>query len=87
MQAGLIIKYNFSVNAMPKYEKIGLVKSHNHIHIEGMNGIIAFSDSRIEEIIKYIEEKYNVFVMRHSFILHCIKSAGFDTLNAELLMR
>lgn len=70
INAGLVNKHNFSVNAKPQYEKV-YIGNHNHIYMEETSKIIEFSDSRIEEIIKSIEKEYGVVSTRHSFIIYC----------------
>jgi len=72
-KAGLVFKHHFPYSSIPQYEKIQCDNSHNHVYVEGAKEMIEFSDNRINEIIKEVEEKYNVNVVKHSFILYCKK--------------
>ncbi len=76
IDAGLIIKHHFPSQATPQYEKSHITGTHNHIYMEDTNIVMEFSDSRIEEIIKSIESKYNVSAIRHSFIVYCTNKEG-----------
>ena len=71
MEAEMIIKHNFSVKSVPQYEKVRIRENSNHVYVEDTDTVIDFSDVRIEPIIKDIEEKYNVYVIRHSFTIYC----------------
>jgi Fur family ferric uptake transcriptional regulator len=68
-EAGLIIKHCFSQNKV-EYEKFYPEARHNHLYIKDSNKVIEFSDSSIEEIIKYIEETYNITTVGHSFTIY-----------------
>jgi Fur family ferric uptake transcriptional regulator len=68
---GLVIKHHFSAQSVPQYEKFYTNRTHNHIYMEDTQTVIEFSDSRIEVIIKDMEEKYNMYSTKHSFIIYC----------------
>ena len=72
-EAGLLFKHHLPHSPVPQYEKIQSADYHNHICIEDEKEMIEFSDERINLIKKEIEEKYNVSVVKHSFVLYCEK--------------
>jgi len=73
MEAGLVFKHYLPSQTTPQYEKFYGSDAHNHIYIEGSEKMLEFSDKRMEGIKKEIEEKYNVEVVSHAFILYCRK--------------
>jgi Fur family ferric uptake transcriptional regulator len=67
--AGLIVKHHFSEDRV-EYEKFRSDIIHDHLYIKDANKVIEFSDSRVEEIIKHIEETYNITAISHTFAIY-----------------
>ncbi|MDR1181579.1 MAG: transcriptional repressor [Bacteroidales bacterium] len=84
IDAGLITKQHFSPEGFPRYEVSHFRTSHNHICMNDSDTLIEFSDDRIDEIIKNIENVYNVTVTRHSFVIYC-NSKNKDKNNNKLI--
>ena len=73
VDAGLILKHYFPSEPSAQYEKFFNVIAHNHVYMEDINEVFEFSDERIDEIIKEVEKKYKVEIIRHSFTIYCKK--------------
>ncbi len=73
VDAGLILKHYFPSDSSAQYEKFFNVIAHNHVYMEDSDEVFEFSDERINEIVRDVEEKYKVKALRHSFTIYCKK--------------
>lgn len=64
LECGLIVKHVFKNNTA-QYERGYNVLPHEHLICEHCNKVEEFSDSRLDEVIRHVEEKYGFRVERH----------------------
>jgi Fur family ferric uptake transcriptional regulator len=64
--AGVLVKYKFTYQSVPEYEKSFRIRDHNHLVIEKTGKKIEFSDPRIHQVIEDIEKKHHVKVNRYT---------------------
>ena len=71
IECELITNQKFFVKKTHLSEKDSMSECKNHIHNESNGNIIEFSDSRIEDVIKELEKRYDLKATRHTFIVYC----------------
>lgn len=73
----LIIKHHFGYN-FAQYEKYDLTKPHDHIVIDNTGELFEFQYKIPNNIIKKLEEKYNISVSHHSLTLFAKKNNSYN---------
>ena len=73
LACNLIRKHQFGKN-LAQFEKSYEYKRHDHIILTDTEEVIEFSDPRIQEIKKDIEEKYGIRVIHHSLYFYAQKN-------------
>jgi len=69
LECNLVRKHQFGDN-VAKYEKSLFKSKHDHIIITDTGEVLEFSDPRIQEIKKTIEETFHVKVEEHSLYFY-----------------
>ena len=79
LECKLVIKHQFG-NNIAQFERAYNNKKHEHIVCKICGKVEEFSDSRLEEIVEHVEEKYDISVHHHMLyiygICHNCKLAG-----------
>jgi Fur family ferric uptake transcriptional regulator len=73
----LVRKHQFSTN-VAHYEKSFFDGKHDHIIMTDTGEVLEFSDSRIQEIKKTIEEVFGVEIDEHSLYFYATRNVKVD---------
>ncbi|MEM9362951.1 MAG: transcriptional repressor [Bacteroidota bacterium] len=73
IECNLVRKHQFGDN-VAKYEKSLFKTNHDHIIVTDTGEVLEFSDPRIQEIKKTIEQVFNVTVDEHSLYFYGVRN-------------
>jgi len=69
LDCGLVTKHQFGTN-YAQFEKSAMVKLHDHFIFEENGEILEFYDPRMEEILKYVSNLFNVEISHYSLTIY-----------------
>ena len=73
LECKLVIKHQFG-NNIAQFERAYNNRKHEHIVCKVCGKVEEFADSRLEEIVEHVEEKYDFTVHHHMLYIYCICS-------------
>ena len=68
LESELVVKHTYK-NDMARYER-ALNQKHEHLICVRCNRVEEFSDERVEEVLKQVEEQYDFEIQRHMLYVY-----------------